>query len=162
MLHKQAYISHGSIILLTSIHVSLQIRQTYWCLWWRHLARIINGRQEQATHEQTQEALNDCNYDTSCTLITFPVWDLQHTKHFIFVANSVQFVFWGSNISLQIRAFIGKRINWRLKGLIASLSGKAESSTPYRKRYRDGIRTWHLQTPSQFVTINKPPQKLNL
>jgi hypothetical protein len=39
--------------------------------------------------DKYKEIMNDWNYDASCRLISLPVWDLEHFKCLVFVAQSV-------------------------------------------------------------------------
>jgi hypothetical protein len=72
---------------LTSIHVFLQIRQTYWCLCltdaWPKSLQLIEDIEEPQT-DKYKEITNDWKYDISHTLTLLPVWDLENFMLLIF------------------------------------------------------------------------------
>jgi hypothetical protein len=45
---------------------------------------------EKPHTDKYKEITNNWNYDTSCTLTSIPVWDLENFKLLIFVVQSVQ------------------------------------------------------------------------
>jgi hypothetical protein len=49
----------------------------------------VEGREKPHT-DKYMEITNDWNYDTSCTLASLPVSDIENIKRLIFVAESVQ------------------------------------------------------------------------
>jgi hypothetical protein len=50
------------------------------------------GGIEKPHTDKYKEITNDWNYDTSCTVTSLPVWDLENFKRLIFVVQSVQYI----------------------------------------------------------------------
>jgi hypothetical protein len=66
----------GSEKSLTSIHVFLEIKQTYWCLCltdiWHKSLQLMEGIEKPHTGKY-KEIINDWNYGANCTLTSLLV-----------------------------------------------------------------------------------------